>query len=218
MYRMCISDSSVKVVGSRKNRIAKCPLCGREFDKMYKFYQHFKNHSRLEFKCEYKECGWMFQEFMDLEGHYMRKHGKFSRHEKTGPRIKPKCSICSRILKNWKILKEHVKNHKNMKYKCNVKECGWMFLEFPSLQTHLWTYHKKKARLGKDESKFITYQNEQVASLSYIETVAVTYNEQPTSIPRLQTNDEVNVEKETVITLQTSEATVHEKNEVLGAG
>ena len=94
----------------------------------------------------------MFRFEHSLRSHYLQKHGK---HLPKSAVKKPKCSICSRTLQNQKCYDEHMENHDNIKFRCSVDGCGWMFTEFNNLQVHLLCVHKMKVRCGKDEFKFM---------------------------------------------------------------
>ena len=130
-----------------------CPMCGKEFSGINSWYLwHVQNHSKLEFKCPDEECGWVYSTLNCLKSHYFTKHGKYLINYQV-QRL-PKCSICSRNLRNQKLYQEHIQNHDEMKYRCTVQDCGWMFMEYDGLRSHLTTAHKIKGQI-KDKSKFM---------------------------------------------------------------
>ena len=141
----CTEKHGVNITQKSKE----CPFCTRRlYSKAY--YDHVNNHEKMKFTCPEADCAWMFESYSLFQAHCKKKHELIIKKEDYYVPIprRSQCPICNRGLNKMKY-DDHVKNHDNMKYKCQQADCGWMFEEYFTLQAHCSKKHR--LRITKDD-------------------------------------------------------------------
>ena len=133
-----------------------CRLCTRLFHNQSALEDHLNHHDEMIYVCPIYYCGALFENFLNFRNHYRTRHGlsdlKTSdsdmyliRRDGTKYAISThNCEICSRMLRNAKELKYHLKNHDKMIYVCQETNCREAFEKFQFLGRHSLAKHNKK--------------------------------------------------------------------------
>ena len=163
-HEICITVDDRKMYHLYPDKVLdlKCPQCMRKFKDEEKCAEHIKNHDDLLYKCLH--CGWMYNDFQFLRGHYYRTHStniyvtdkkKYLVNTKkvetktsikacdstnhSDKVLKKTCPQCTRKFKDEEKCAEHIKNHDHLLYKC--LQCGWMYKDFEALRGHCSRSH-----------------------------------------------------------------------------
>ena len=146
-----------------KLSVKSCTLCYRKFHIEEKCAEHMRNHAKMVFKCQ--ECGWMYEDFEALRGHYQRRHDlsiavtdeqqykidpseieaetdkkEFDGEQKMDGCIPQfPCRECGRQFRSEKRLSHHLEIHHLMIYSCDL--CGWQYETFDVFHTHYRRIH-----------------------------------------------------------------------------
>ena len=115
-------------------------------------------HKMLIYECPmiHPACNTHFATFYELQDHcdYNHKIRLRKEDEKTyrimkSPRRKgklglPKCRHCGRVFKTEERRDQHMKNHDQLRYRCWVNQCGYLFDDLLELRFHWRDAHKLK--------------------------------------------------------------------------
>ncbi len=146
-----------------------CQSCNRPLSTFEKLKKHEESHDSLNFRCREPFCGWMYESYHVLKGHYRSTHktklkndqmqeflvpGKIQRDDQT-------CPLCERKFRAVRACEEHVANHDNMRYVCPFPRCAWMFESFETLQLHRYSRHSRRELCSNKEHEFAIPGKEQ---------------------------------------------------------
>lgn len=127
-------------IHSRQNT-HRCETCGQAFPFKTHMFKHMKEaHRVLPHKCDV--CGKMFACLAKLTTHHKVHEPKEDRRLRKAHHMKqdtnPECRFCSKVCRNSKELKDHMKVHRQA-HRCDI--CLMTFVHFETLQRHITSTH-----------------------------------------------------------------------------
>ena len=156
-YKLLMSH--IKSVQSKAD--CSCIICNRSFITGSELNHHLQHHAAMKFICLHNSCGFMYEQFSELQSHYSAHHNAklsiseahqymlqrddISECEKSVHKLRNHtCKICTRNFITDSAFEYHLENHDRMNYICQHSSCGCMYEKFNQLQSHYTNRHKTK--------------------------------------------------------------------------
>ena len=135
----------------------KCNICNRYFINDAELEYHQDNHYRMQHTCRFANCGFMYEEFDQLQCHYQVRHTKQT--GKSAGQVSEQyaahlCNLCGRRFRSEQFLEHHLKHHDKLKYMCQ-EGCKHLFEDFATLYQHYFRIHSQKVA-KVDEHLYLT--------------------------------------------------------------